>query len=144
MKAAGLVWISLTLCLVAQDTTGVGGLSGTVVEEGTATPAKARICIVTLDRCADSDAQGAFRLPDLRSGVYEIEVTAPGRPAIRRTGIEVRAGLDGRVEITLPRLESQRQEVTVTESVFIAPEEIKSSGYLITRQEISKIGRAHV
>ncbi len=142
MKAAALVWFSLTLCLVAQDTTGVGGLSGTVVEEGTATPAKARICIVTLDRCADSDAQGAFRLPDLRSGVYEIEVTVAGRPAIRRTGIEVRAGLDGRVEVTLPRLESQRQEVTVTESVFIAPEEIKSSGYLITRQEISKTAGA--
>ena len=138
MRSLALFWISLFPCLLAQDTTGVGGLSGTVVEETTGTPAQARICVLTLDRCADSDAQGAFRLPDLRSGVYEIEVTASGRPPIRRTGVEVRAGLDGRVEVTLPRLESQRQEVTVTESVFIAPEEIKSSSYLITRQEISK------
>ena len=50
----------------------------------------------------------------------------------------MRAGLEGRIDITLPRLESVRQEVTVTESVFIAPEEIKSSGFLVTRQEVSK------
>ncbi len=127
----------LPLC-IAQDTTGVGGLSGTVVEEGSATPARVRVCLVALERCADSDAAGLFRLADIRSGVYDIEVTAAGRPPVRRAGIEVRAGLEGYIDVTLPRIESQRQEVTVTESVFVAPEEIKSSGYLITRQEISK------
>ncbi len=126
------------LPLAAQDTTGAGSLAGTVVEEGASTPLKARVCVAGLNRCADTGADGAFRLPDLRSGIYVIEITADGRPPLKREGIEVRAGLEARVEVALPRIESQRQEVTVTESVFIAPEEIKSSGFLVTRQEVSK------
>ena len=117
----------------AQDTTGVGSLAGTILGGG-----PARLCVIALERCADSDQQGAFRIPDLRAGVYEIEIGAAGRLAIRRAGVEVRAGLESRIEVTLPRIESQRQEITVTESVFIAPEEIKNSGFLVTRQEISK------
>ncbi len=138
MRVFGVACCSLSICLFAQDTTGVGGLSGSVLEEGTGAPARARICVIALDRCADASAQGAFRLADLRSGTYDVEITSPGRLSIRRAGIEVRAGLEGRIEVTLPRLESQRQEVTITESVFIAPEEIKNSGFLVTRREISK------
>lgn len=128
----------LALASFAQDTTGVGTLTGVVTEEGSTTPVAARVCVVPLNRCADSNADGSFRLTDLRSGSYEIEVTAGGRQLARRGGVEVRAGLEGRLEITVPRLESQKQEVTVTESVFLAPEEIKSSGFLVTRQEVSK------
>ncbi|MBM3727044.1 MAG: TonB-dependent receptor [Acidobacteria bacterium] len=121
----------------------MGGLSGTVVEEGTTTPIAARVCVTTLSRCADTDpGTGLFRLPDLRSGTYEIEVTASGRPPLRREGLEVRAGLEARVEVVVPRLQSQRDEVTVTGSVFIAPEEIKSSGFLVTRQEVYKAAGA--
>ena len=107
----------------AQDTTGVGSLAGTILGGG-----PARLCVMALERCADSDQQGAFRIPDLRAGVYEIEISAAGRLAIRRAGVEVRAGLESRIEVTLPRIETQRQEITVTESVFIeySPSDITS------------------
>jgi hypothetical protein len=40
------------------------------------------------------------------------------------------------VEIALPKFDIEAQSVTVTEPVFIAPEEIKNSGYLVQAREI--------
>ncbi|MFN3325994.1 MAG: TonB-dependent receptor domain-containing protein [Bryobacteraceae bacterium] len=124
--------------LPGQDTTGVGGLAGVAQEEGGGPLPNAKICVTEVVRCAVSDANGGFRIPDLRPGVYAFEVTAAGRPTLRRAGVTVRAGLETRIEIVVPDLGSTRQEVTVTEPAFLPPEEIKSSGFLIQRQEISK------
>ena len=45
--------------------------------------------------------------------------------------VDVRAGLDGTVEITLPTVENFQQTVTVTAPAFRAPEEVKNSGFLV-------------
>lgn len=112
-------------------------MSGTV-SDGSRPVAGAKVCAAGTPRCAETDAQGAFRLTDLRSGEFELEVTAPGQPTIKNGKVEVRAGLEGKVEILLPKLDAVNQSVTVNESVFLAPEEIKTSGFLVQRQEISK------
>jgi hypothetical protein len=115
-----------------QDTTGTGTLTGTVSEAG------AEVCLEATGRCVTADGTGTFRLGDLRAGTYTLVVTAPGRPAVKTEGVEVRAGLESRVELTLPALEAVRQSVTVTEPVFAMPEEVKSSGYLVQPREIFK------
>ena len=50
--------------------------------------------------------------------------------------ITVRAGLDATVEVSLPRLTDVRQEITVTAPAFVAPEEVKTSAFLIQPTEI--------
>lgn len=132
---------SYFLCLVAahaQDTTGAGSVTGTVSESPAKLLAGARICLVEVEKCAAADGRGVYRIEGVRAGSYTIEVTPPGRAPVRQGGVEIRAGLEARVDLTLPALETQRQEVTVTESVFLPPEEVKNSGYLIQRREISK------
>ena len=138
IRAAIISLFLLPLLSFCQDTVGAGSLTGTVNDESGQPIANAKVCLVGTPKCATSDDKGVFRIGETRPGIYEIEITAAGRPSIKRGGVEVRAGLEGKVEIVVPRLEAQKQEMTVTESAFIAPEEIKSSGYLVTRQEISK------
>ena len=54
----------------------------------------------------------------------------------------MRAGLDHRVDIVLPSLQGLQQSITVTESIFVAPEEVKNSSYLVQPREILKAAGA--
>ena len=56
--------------------------------------------------------------------------------------MDVRAGLDGTVEITLPKVEDFQQTVTVTAPAFQAPEAVKNSGFLVAPREILKSAAA--
>ena len=56
--------------------------------------------------------------------------------------MDVRAGLDGTVEITLPTVEDFQQTVTVTAPAFQAPEAVKNSGFLVAPREILKSAAA--
>lgn len=134
----------------AQDTAGVGGLNGSIARAVVSTPAGVapsegprrlagvRVCIVELSKCATSDELGNFRLSEIRSGVYSLAVQAQGEPPLRQPGIEIRAGLDARVEVLLSLPENSRQEVIVSESIFLAPEEVKGSSFLVQPREILK------
>jgi hypothetical protein len=125
----------------AQDTAGVGSISGTAkIDTGAA--ASIRVCVRGTVRCASTTETGTFSITDVRSGTYALEISAPGRPALPSTDVEVRAGLDTRVEIVLPRLDGGQQSVTVSESAFVPSEEIKNSGYLVSRYEIFKAAGA--
>lgn len=116
----------------AQDTAGTGSLSGTVSVGG------AQVCVEGTTRCATAADNGAYRITELRPGVYALTVTAPNRPALKTEGVEVRAGLEARVDLTLPEIAAVQQSVTVTEAIFAVPEEVKSSGYLVQPNEILK------
>ncbi len=124
--------------LWAQDTTGAGLISGTVLD-GAGQPAPAiRVCVAGIDRCASTDAQGQFRLLDLRAATYKLEVGPAGSPLVSTDELEVRAGLESQITITLPKLDAVQQSITVTESVFLPPEEVKSSGFIVQGDEIYK------
>lgn len=120
----------------AQDTTGVGSINGVVTDSANAVVPSVKVCLVGLDRCATSAADGRFRITDLRSGEYQLEVTPPGGTAILTEVVQVRAGLEGVVDVVLPRLDAVQQSITVSESAFIAPEEVKNSSFLVTNKEV--------
>ena len=122
--------------LVAQDTAGVGSISGTVRDSDDHPVSGVRTCILTTSRCAVSDDRGAFRLSEVRPGNYRMEITIPGQSATLSADVEARAGLDASLDISLPKLGGSQQSVTVSGSVFVAPEEVKNSGFLIQPAEI--------
>ena len=138
-----LFWVLfLFVPLFAQDTTGVGSLSGTVLGVDGKPAIGVKVCIQNTDRCATTDITGSYRLVELRSGDYPLEITAPGQPSIKSSTVQVRAGLEGKVDVSLPRLESVTTTLDVVESSFIAPEEVKNSGYLVQGNEVFKVAGA--
>ena len=79
---------------LAQDTTGVGAISGVVVNAAGQPAAGVRVCALDTASCATSDAQGAFRIGELRAGAYRLEIlpleglpfTSDFRGRARRSG----------------------------------------------------------
>ena len=127
---------------LAQDTTGVGAISGVVVNAAGQPAAGVRVCALDTASCATSDAQGAFRIGELRAGSYRLEMLPLEGLPFTSEPVDVRAGLDGTVEITLPTVEGLEQTVTVTAPAFQAPEEVKNSGFLVGPREILKSAAA--
>jgi hypothetical protein len=121
-----------------QDTTGVGSITGTVVGTDGRPAGGVKVCLVEPVRCATTNEAGDFRINDLRTGSYLLEVIVTGQASLRSEEIEVRAGLESRVEVVLPRVDAIQQSVTVSIPSFITPEEVKSSGYLVQPNEILK------
>jgi hypothetical protein len=132
---------SLLLPLIAlpQDTTGTGSVSGVVATEGRPVPG-VQVCLADTDRCGVSGDDGRFRIAGVRAGEYRLRVSA-GAPVISGA-VQVRAGLDQTVDVSLPRLDGGQQSVTVSESAFVAPEEVKSSSFLVQPNEIFKAAGA--
>ena len=127
---ASLVW--------SQDMAGVGSVTGTVTNAMGAPAWNVRVCVLTTTRCTMTDGKGSFRLTEIRAGDYQLEVSASPLPPIKSALVSVRAGLEDQIQVTLPKLEEVRQSVTVSESVFVVPEEIKTSSFLVERHEIFK------
>jgi len=140
-----LAAIMLTLvstAAAAQDTTGAGAISGVVLNAAGQPAEGVRVCVLDTSFCATSDARGVFRIGEVRAGGYRLEILPlEGLPFISDP-VDVRAGLDGTVEITLPRVEDFQQTVTVTAPAFRAPEAVKNSGFLVRPREILKSAAA--
>ena len=128
--------------MFAQDTAGVGTIQGALKDATGALVQGVRICVQTTARCGESSDAGVFRISEVRAGQYRLEITAPGKPPFLSSPIEVRAGIEATVEIDLPQIDDVRQSVTVSDSVFVPTEEIKTSGFLIQRYEIFKAAGA--
>jgi Carboxypeptidase regulatory-like domain len=58
----------------AQDTAGVGAISGVVVNAAGQPTEGVRVCVLDIFSCATSDARGVFRIGELRAGGYRVEI----------------------------------------------------------------------
>ena len=75
-------------------------------------------------------------------GTYRLEILPLEGLPFTSDQVDVRAGLDGTVEITLPTVEDFEQTVTVTAPAFQAPEAVKNSGFLVEPRQILKSAAA--
>jgi hypothetical protein len=145
LTSAAVVVALLTLLVssaAAQDTTGVGAIRGMVTDAAGRAVEGASVCILDTTACATSDAGGAFRIGDLRAGAYRLEIRPVAGLPFTSDPVDVRAGLDGTVEITLPSVGNVEQTVTVTAPAFETPTEVKNSGFLVAPREILKSAAA--
>lgn len=120
----------------AQDTTGVGGVVGTVTTHDGQAGLAVTVCLAQTIRCVLSDDAGRFRIGEVRAGAYRLEITPPGQLRFLSDPIEVRAGLDSVVSVKLPRPTNLQETVTVTAPAFVVAEEIKTSSYLVRPGQI--------
>jgi outer membrane receptor protein involved in Fe transport len=137
--AARTLWLVLVLGALpaaAQDTAGVGAVRGAVVDGALRPAADVAVCLEATAQCDVTGADGRFAIAGVRAGAYRLEIIPPGRPGFPSQEVEVRAGLDALVEIALPDAAAFEQSVTVTAPAFAFPEEIKSSGFLVSSGEI--------
>jgi hypothetical protein len=132
----------LSAGLLAQDTTGVGAIAGSVASEDARPAARVQVCLAQSSRCVTTGDNGTFRFNDIRAGSYPLQVTVAGQPPFTSPAVEVRAGLESRIDIILPRVEALQQSLTVSESAFVAVEEVKNSAFLVGRQEVFKAAGA--
>ena len=123
---------------VAQDTTAAGAIRGSVRDATGAGVIGARVCALETSQCTRTDVAGTFRVDGLRAGRYRLEIVPPAGLPITSDPIEVRAGLEGSIEVTLPKLEQLQQVVTVTAPAFVMPGEVKSSGFLVDPRSVLK------
>lgn len=122
--------------VAAQDTAGVGTIRGTVTTAAGMPAADVGICITAISRCVVTDDRGRFAIGDLRPDRYEVEIVAAGRPTVMAT-VSVRAGLDAVLDAVLPDPASIEEKVIVTAPVFVAAEEVKTSGFLASGAEVA-------
>ena len=134
----------LNLCLIvllAQNTTGAGGITGVVRNDEGVAVENVRVCALPSPRCATTDAHGHFQIADLRAATYRLVVLSSDGAPIVADEVVVRAGLEVMVDIGLPKT-SLEQTVTVTAPAVTAPPEVKTSGFLVRPLEILKSASA--
>jgi len=103
--ASALAIVMLTLGgtpAAAQDTTGVGAIRGVVVNADGGPAEGVRVCALDTSSCAVSDTRGVFRIPELRASAYRLEILPLQGAPFTSDPVDVRAGMEGTVEITLP------------------------------------------
>jgi hypothetical protein len=120
----------------AQDTAGMAVLRGRVVDAQQVPRDAVAVCAPSVSQCVLTDARGEFTLM-LRPGTYSLEIAAPNGLLVVSGDIAVRAGLDNVVEFQLSQTQSFEQTVSVTAPALVAPEEVKTSGYVIPAQAIA-------
>src|SRR5947207_4256594 len=86
-------WAQSSLTGVVRDPSGAV-LPGVTVEASS--PA-----LIEQVRSVVTDAQGLFRIVDLRPGPYIVTFTLPGFTTVKRTGIELRAEFTAKVDAEL-------------------------------------------
>lgn len=138
MKRYALFFFYFSLLLKAQDTTGAAIISGTVQSAAGNPIDGLKVCAVEAQRCDTSKAGGLFRLIDLRAGKYNLVVTLSNGTELKAAEVEARAGVEASVQITVPEIGAVEQSITVSEAVFLPPEEVKNSGFLVSQREIFK------
>ena len=88
----------------------MGAISGVVVNAAGQPAEGVRVCALDTASCATSDARGVFRIGELRAGAYRLEILPLEGLPFTSEPVDVRAGLDGTVEITLPTVGGLRAD----------------------------------
>src|SRR5216117_2521444 len=103
--APAAAWAQSSLTGTVRDTSGAV-LPGVTVEASSH-------ALIEQVRSVVSDAQGLFRIVDLRPGPYTVTFTLPGFTTVKRTGIELRAEFTATVDIEM-QLGSVAETITVS------------------------------
>ena len=137
--AAALGWLFLPAAAWAQS----GAIAGTVKDTTGAvlpgvTVEVASPALIEKARSAISDAQGQYRIEDLRPGTYSVTFTLSGFTSVKREGLELNAG------VTLPanaelQVGSLQETMTVTGASPVVDVQNSKTQLVMTRQVLDAV-----
>lgn len=153
MKASGLIYVCLVLCLMTatawSQLVATGTMSGAVTDNTGALMPGVQIQIINRDTkvvtVAKANAEGEFRSPGLAPGHYEVRISAPGMSPYLQTGIYLEPANTFHVQAML-KPGSVSSEVTVQANgiqVQTLTPEISSEVYQEQVEEIPLNGRSY-
>ncbi|MCC7175058.1 MAG: TonB-dependent receptor [Bryobacterales bacterium] len=128
-----LLALVLTAPLLAQIDTGI--ISGRVTDPTGAAVPGARLTITQTQTNvvsnSETNAEGLFRVPSLRTGSYRVSVSAPGFKALTREGLTLRVGENLNVELAL-EVGSVTETVEVVSSLPLLETQTSAAGQVMT------------
>lgn len=128
------------ISLHAQETRGL--LSGRVSDSSGAAIVNARITAVNsgtgVPARAESNEEGAFTIPFLPAGAYEVTVEASGFKKLVRTNIELRVGDKVALDLKLD-VGEVRETVTVEDTAPLLDTATASTGQVIDRRRVAEL-----
>ncbi|MGE3178659.1 MAG: TonB-dependent receptor [Vicinamibacterales bacterium] len=127
---------------VGAQTTTLGAIEGTVKDEtGGALPGVTVTvtspALQVRELVAVTDADGRYRIPDLRIGTYRVASELQGFQGFVREGIEISVGFVARVDVTL-KVGSLQETVTVSGASPVVDLTTTRGGQTISTQVVAK------
>jgi hypothetical protein len=119
---------------VVKDTTGAV-LPGVTVEA--ASPA-----LIEQVRSATTDANGAYKIENLRPGVYSLTFTLPGFSSVKREGIELASNFTATINADL-KVGAVEETVNVTGSSPVVDVQSNSKAQVLPRDVLDAVPTAH-
>ena len=136
----GLALLLLPACVSAQD---ISVISGTVTDKSGAAVVGAKVVVTNaggnLTRTTETNAEGAYAVPALPSGSYDVVVTAKGFQKFQAKGVALGVAQKSRVDVTLT-VGAVTEEVVVTgESVAQVDTQSAEIGTTITGKQVQQL-----
>lgn len=126
--------------LRAQETRGL--LSGRVSDSSGAAITNARVTAINsgtgVPARAETNEEGAFTIPFLPAGIYEVTVEANGFKKLARTNIELRVGDKIALELKL-EVGEVRETVTVEDTAPLLDTSTATTGQVIDRRRVAEL-----
>ena len=119
-----------------------GRISGAVTDQSGGVIAGAKVTVIDVARGVNrdlvADEAGQYAAPNLNPGIYTVSVESMGFQTLQRENVDVVAGSDVRVDVTLKPGE-QGQTVTVNEALPIINTTNAQTGGVLDNQQLSNL-----
>ena len=110
----------LLIALPLRSQINTGRISGAITDQSGGAISGAKVTVIevatNVARALTTDSSGQYAAPNLLPGIYRVQVEYAGFESVDRQNVEVGAGGDVRVDVSL-RPGQQNQTLTVTESI---------------------------
>jgi len=135
-------WLPVLIAVATPLYSSTGSLVGTVAGPSNTSIASAVVLVTNQEtravRKAETNESGAYTIPGLPPGSYQITVSAPGFQTAAQTEIQLRVGDALRIDIVLT-LAAQTASIDVSEQLQILETDNATRGQVIGRREITDL-----
>ncbi len=139
----GISYLLQPALSIAQTTTGTfGTILGVVTDETGAVIPRSNVSVINektgIERTAETDEQGVYRVLALLPGVYTVQLEVKGFKKTQQKGVELRVNESLRVDVTL-QLGDLSQVVEVEAAVRLLQTESGTVGHVVNNRQVVEL-----
>src|SRR5712692_7975208 len=135
-------FLSLVLVGTAVAQSDRGTLAGTILDSSGAVVSQAAITVTGVDTGTVYDAvsrsSGAYRIPDIRVGTYNVKVAATGFKTAERTGIVIQVNTVSSLDITM-QIGDAKETMTIVADAPTIQTESSDIGTVVDKRQIQDL-----